>query len=189
MASASIGDYKDALVEALRSFVCCKDSDVQDFLNTKAITFEKRGWATTYLLLSREEFDQNILRVEGYFSLTHKAVIFDSDVSLSSRNRIAGNKRAQTESFVLIGQLGKRMELIDGKICSSNLTATDLLDDAMSVIEHSSDYIVSRNVIIECKPIEKIRTIYEQFGFTDLQFDKSEGLHTLYLKLENKIIF
>ena len=57
MASASAGDYKDTLVEALRCFQCCKDKDVQEFLNNKAINFETRGWATTYLLLSQEAFE------------------------------------------------------------------------------------------------------------------------------------
>lgn len=189
MASASIGDYKDALVEALRSFTCCKDSDVQDFLNSKAISFEKRGWATTYLLLSQEDFDNNILKIEGYFSLTHKAVVFNDGVSLSSRQKISGNKRTETESFVLIGQLGKRIECNNDSIDASELTAEDLLNDAMSIIARSSDYIISRNVIIECKPIEKIKSIYENYGFTDLQYDEQEALHTLYLRLENKIDF
>ena len=76
MLSASAGEYKDILVEALRCFGGVKDHDVQDFLNTKAINFEKRGWVTTYLLLSQEAFEQGILKIEGYFSLTHKAVVF-----------------------------------------------------------------------------------------------------------------
>lgn len=190
MASASIGDYKDALIEALSCFKCCKDLDVQDFLNSKAIDFEKRGWASTYLLLSKKSFDAGDLFIEGYFSLTHKAVVFNERVSFSSRQKLLGNKKAQTGSFVLIGQLGKRMEdKEDGTIVSSPLTANDLLDDAMTIIDQTSNYIVCRNVIIECKPIEKIKSIYESYGFSDLQYDKDEALHTLYLRLESKVSF
>ena len=190
MARASTGDDKNTLVEALRRFKCCKDLDVQGFLNHKAIDFEVRGWATTYLLLSRERFDSGDLFVEGYFALTHKAVIFDSKVSLSSRKKIAGTKTAETESFVLIGQLGKRIGCTsDGTTVCSSLTAVDLLNDAMSIIEQSSNYIISRNVIVECKPIEKIKHIYEHYGFADLQYDEQEALHTLYLRVENKITF
>lgn len=185
-----IGDYKDTLIEALRNFKCYKDSDVQDFLNFKAIDFEMRGWSTTYLLLSEENFKNGNLFIEGYFSLTHKAVIFDDEVSLSSRKKLSGNKKAKTESFVLIGQLGKRMECKkDGVVICSQLSAIDLLNDAMSIIQQSSDYIISRNVIIECKPIEKIKSIYENYGFTDLQYDEDEALHTLYLRMANKISF
>ncbi len=188
MADASARDYKDALVEALHMFRCCKDTDVQDFLNTKAIDFEKRGWATTYLLLNQDEFDEGVLQVEGYFSLTHKAVIFDEDVSGSTRNKLAGTKRAECESFVLIGQLGKYMEQRgDDEIISSSLTSDELLRDALDTISKASDYIISRNIIIECKPIEKVQKIYSDFGFVELQFDGE--LHTMYLKTEHKIDF
>ena len=159
-------------------------------LNSKAIQFETRGWATTYLLLSQEAFDNGELKIEGYFSLTHKAVVFADEVSLSARNKLTGSKVAQTESFVLIGQLGKSIILNeDGTFYASELSATELLNDAVGIIQKSSDYIISRNIIIECKPIEKIKNIYETYGFTDLQYDEQDGLHTLYLRLGNQITF
>lgn len=90
----------------------------------------------------------------------------------------------------MIGQLGKRIERMgNGAITSSHLTGVDLLNDAMSIIEQSSDYIVCRNIIIECKPIDKVRSIYKSYGFTDLQYDEFESLYTLYLRTENRIIF
>lgn len=58
MNDASVRDYKDVLTEALHCFKCYKDADVQDFLNNKAIDFELRGWATTYLLLNSDDFDR-----------------------------------------------------------------------------------------------------------------------------------
>lgn len=188
MLDASARDYKDALVEALNMFKCYKDADVQDFLNNKAIDFELRGWATTYLLLNSDDFDDGVLTVEGYFSLTHKAVIFDDDVSGSMRNRLTGTKRAESQSFVLIGQLGKHMEsLDDGSIAASDLTSQELLNDAIGVVSKASDYIICRNIIIECKDIDKVRQIYRDYGFAELQFDGE--LHTMYLKLEHSIEF
>lgn len=190
MASASAGDYKDTLVEALHCFKCYKDPDVQGFLNNNAIEFEKKGVATTYLLLSQEAFNNNQIRIEGYFSLTHKAVIFAKEVSRTARKKLTGKKDATIRSFVLIGQLGKYIcKNEDGSISCSSLSAKDLLDDAMGIIQQASDYIICRNVIIECKPIEKVKNIYQTYGFTDLQFDKKDGLHTLYLKLDNQIDF
>lgn len=188
MIDASARDYKDALVEALKLFKCYRDTDVQDFLNNKAIDFEVRGWATTYLLLNGDDFDNGILNIEGYFSVTHKAVIFDEDVSGSTRNKLTGTKRAESQSFVLIGQLGKYMEKIDEEtIVASELTSQELLDDAMSIISKSSDYIICRNIIIECKPIEKVQQIYRDYGFAELQFDGD--LHTMYLKMAHNIEF
>lgn len=190
MKSASIGEFKESLIEALKNFKCCKDNDVQNFLNSSAIDFEKRGLATTYLLLAKDKFENGVLFIEGYFSLTHKAVIYQESVSLTSRKKLSGNKKTETESFALIAQLAKRMEINEeGNLISSELTSSELLNDAIQIIEESSEYIICRNVMIECKPIEKVKSIYEKFGFTDLQKSKNGELHTLYLKLESKIDF
>lgn len=190
MASASTREHKDTLVEALRCFKCYKDPDVQGFLNNDAIEFEKRGLATTYLLLSREAFGNNQIKIEGYFSLTHKAVIFAKEVSRTARQKLTGKKDATSRSFVLIGQLGKYIcKNKDGSISCSSLSAKEILDDALTIIQNASDYIICRNVIVECKPIDKVKNIYQTYGFTDLQFDEQDGLHTLYLKIGNQINF
>ncbi len=89
---------------------------------------------------------------------------------------------------MLIGQLGKYIgEAEDGSILASSLTSEELLHDALGIIGNSSDYIISRNIIIECKPIEKVQKIYRDYGFVELQFDGE--LHTMYLKTELGIEF
>ena len=188
MEDASIRNYKDSLIEALQSFKCCKDTDVQDFLNTRAIQFELRGWATTYLLFNKEAFSEGKLLVDGYFSLTHKALSFQQDVSNSLRNRLTGSKKSETHAFVLLGQLGKYIaETENGTFVSSSLTAKEMLDEAFGIIEQASSLIVDRNIIIECKPIEKIQQIYRDYGFTELQFDGQ--LHTMYARLDSTVNF
>lgn len=190
MAEASTRNYKEVLVEALNSFKCCKDLDVESFLKEKAIDFEIRGWATTYLLLDQDSLNAGEIKIDGYFSLTHKAVAFNDDVSKSKRDKVSGNKDSEMSSFILIGQLAKYMEKTDeGEIKSSKITGKELLNDAFQIISNCSDYIINRNVIVECKPIEKVRKLYEAYGFSDLQFDKKDKLHMMYLKLENSIKF
>lgn len=187
MIDASTRGYKNSLVEALTDFKCYKDKDVQDFLNKKAINFEKRGLSTTYMLLNQECLKNGVLKIEGYFSLTHKAVLFDENVSGSLKNKLTGAKQSTMHSFVLIGQLGKYMENIHDKVISSELTSQEILNDAINIISKSSDYITCRNIIIECKPIDKIYQLYCDYGFTELQSNKT--LHTLYLKLAQNIDF
>ncbi len=128
------------------------------------------------------------LHIEGYFSLTHKALLFDSSVSGSLRNKLTGSKKADMQSFVLIGQLGKYMAMQpDNTITASSLSSKVMLDDAVSVIDISSEIITCRNVLIECKSIEKVRSIYLQYGFQDLQFDGE--LYTMYFKTDADITF
>ena len=190
MAEASTRNYKEVLVEALKSFKCCKDLDVERFLREDAIDFEKRGLATTYLLLNKSALNAGELKIDGYFSLTHKAVAFNEDVSKSKRGKVSGKKNSEMASFILIGQLAKYMEEIEeGKIESSEITGEELLNDAFQIISNCSDYIINRNIIVECKPIEKVRTLYKTYGFSDLQFDDEDNLHMMYLKLKNRITF
>lgn len=188
MVDASARDYKEVLVEALQMFRCWLDPDVQDFINTKAIDFEKRGWATTYLVLNEDDFENGKLHIEGYFSLSHKAVLFDDVVSITTRKKISGTKKADIHPFVLIGQLGKNItKNEDGTFSYSEISSKDLLDDALSIIQQSSEFIVNRNIIIECKSIEKVQKIYSNYGFVELQFDGE--LHTMYLRLDHSIDF
>mgnify|MGYP004618552645 FL=1 len=48
----------------LKTFVCAKNADVQDFLHNKAITFERNLRSCTYLYVSNADKS-----VAGYFSL------------------------------------------------------------------------------------------------------------------------
>lgn len=187
MNDALVRGYKDTLIEALRSFRCFKDEDVQNFLNTKAISFESRGWATTYIFLNAERLKAGELFIEGYFSLSHKAVIFSNSVSGASKSKIAGTKMSETASFVLIGQLGKYMDTSSSPAFKSELSSENILTEAMNIIRCSSDYIVCRNVLIECKPIEKIQKIYSDFGFKELQYE--DGLHSMYLRMDVPVDF
>lgn len=210
--------YDEAsLLEAFSSFQCAysgEDSDdVSLFLKNDAIKNEKYGITRTYLIINDDawnngavqidgyfsialkvlyfntaDFTQGILNIEGYFSVTHKAVIFDDNISGSIRNKLTGTKRAESQFFVLIGQLGKYIDKKDnGAIVSSKSTSQDLLNDAINIICKSSDYIICRNIIIECKDIEKVQKIYRDYGFSELQFDGD--LHTMYLKLAHDIKF
>lgn len=69
MEKASTYHSEKELVEALLAFQCCKDLDVQEFLNNKAVDFEKRGWTTTYLLLAEKEFVRGDLSLLKLFNI------------------------------------------------------------------------------------------------------------------------
>lgn len=61
--------------EALLSFRCAQDPDIESFLHTKAIEFLDRGLCSIYLLLNGELFESGTLFVEAYFTLSHKSLI------------------------------------------------------------------------------------------------------------------
>lgn len=46
------GSPMDVLEQALSSYKNTKDKDIEDFLQKKAILYEKRGWCSTYCLVN-----------------------------------------------------------------------------------------------------------------------------------------
>lgn len=162
------------LTAALNLFRCLKDADIETFLHDKAIDFEKRGYCTVYLILDESAFNRGDISVQAYFTLSHKSIGINPDVSKSVRGKIATHREADFAHFVLIGQLGKYIgENEDGCHIETEVTSSDILSDAFDMIQKASDIIVCRGVLVECGPEEKVHMVYKKFGFSYLQYDDS----------------
>lgn len=186
MQEAVAQQAEDQLAAALNKFKCSKDADIEIFLHTKAIEFEKRGYCTVYLILDEEAFENGCLSIQAYFTLSHKSIGINPEVSRTVRGKIAAHREAESVHFVLIGQLGKYIEKDDAdKYHSAALSAADILNDAFDMIHRASDIIVCRGVLVECSSEEKIHTIYKNYGFSYLQYD--EPHYQFYKRISNVI--
>ena len=61
------------LSDALDSFRCCLDEDIEVFLRQKAFEFVHRGWCSVYLILDESAFDAGRIEISAYFTLSHKS--------------------------------------------------------------------------------------------------------------------
>lgn len=176
--ASDIGDI-DTLVDALSSFRCCKNTDIEIFLRNKAFQYIEREWCSIYLILNRECFVSGEVKIEAYFTLSHKSLIPEK-ASKSKVNDVAGFKYAESVHFVLIGQLGKHIEKFeDGSLVSSNISSVEILDYAFEIIRASSSLIPCRCVLVECGDEEKVHNIYTSYGFKKFQYD---GEHYQFYK-------
>lgn len=168
--------------QALLSFRCAQDKDIEAFLHHKAIEFSDRGWCSVYLLLNEELFKSGKLFVEAYFTLSHKSLIANNNtMSKSAIKRYGGFVTAKTLDFVLIGQLGKWvMQEESGAFSRSSVTGKEILDYAFEVIKTASSLITCRCVLVECSDDAKVCAMYENYGF---QFFQNDGQHNQYCKL------
>ena len=66
---------------ALSNFKCCQDLDIENFLHTNALNFLERGWCSVYLLLDEKAFLDNELKIEAYFTLSHKTLCVTSEMT------------------------------------------------------------------------------------------------------------
>lgn len=87
------------------AFKCIKDSDIQSFLNFKAITFQNHNWCTVYLILNKDEFDLHKIKIEAYFTLSHKCIGVCDDLSNTKKKEVGFSKTGSYIHFVLIGHL------------------------------------------------------------------------------------
>lgn len=145
----------------LKTFVCTKNTDVQDFLHNKAITFERNLRSCTYLYVSNADKS-----VAGYFSLgitytltnkLDKAVVKFLDGYTDETIAIP---------CYLIGQLGK------SDTCKEKI-GSFLLDDALSIIDKAQESLNGRFVLIDSVNDERVIKFYEQNSFIAIENDKS----------------
>lgn len=51
--------------DALASFRCDLDKDIETFLHEKALNFIERGWCSVYLIVDEAEFDNGHINDDG----------------------------------------------------------------------------------------------------------------------------
>lgn len=168
--------------DALASFRCDLDKDIETFLHEKALNFIERGWCSVYLIVDEAEFDNGHIKVEAYFTLSHKSLIPDA-ASKNSIKATSGFKTAQSIHFVLIGQLGK-YKYIENEhhIVSSPITGKQILDYAFEVIYDASNLIPCRCALVECSADENIQNFYRNNGFKYFQYDGDH--HQFYREIK-----
>lgn len=176
--ASDVGEL-DRLSDALDSFRCYKDEDIETFLRYDAFTYLERGWCAIYLILDENAFDQGRIKVDAYFTLSHKSLIANN----ASKTRIksaTGFKTAESIHFVLIGQLGKYIEKInDSTDLCADITSTQILDYAFEIIHDSSNLIPCRCVLVECSDNPKVQKVYTDYDFLPFQYD---GKHYQFYK-------
>ena len=137
----------------LKTFSCAKNTDVQDFLHNKAITFERNLRACTYLYTSNADKS-----VAGYFSIgitytltnkLDKAVVKFLDGYTDETIAIP---------CYLVGQLGK------SDSCKEKI-GNYLLDDALSIIDKAQDSLKGRFVLIDAVNDDKVINFYKENSF------------------------
>lgn len=135
----------------LDTFSCSRDSDREDFLRNKAMIFEKKNMARTYLAIMDE-------RIAGYYTLSIRCLRVPDDLNVSTSlskkmNIDPDNNVAQS---YLLGQLGRADYSYKGM-------GADLLEDALEIVKQANGLVGCRVVRVDC--MDELIPYYEQHGF------------------------
>ena len=180
MERASDTNALDNLSDALDSFRCCLDEDIENFLRHKAMEFVRRNWCSVYLIVDEQSFDRGRIKIDAYFTLSHKSLI-PTEASKTNIKNASGFKDSESVHSVLIGQLGKYMEEIDeDRILAGPIHSREILDNAFEIIELSNTLIPCRCALVECNDNVKVHQIYADYGFKFFQYD---GGHYQFYRL------
>ncbi len=150
----------------LGSFTCSRDRDRKDFLHNKAILFEKKGMARTYLAIMDDG-------IAGYFTLSIRClrVPDDQEVSKSLSKKMNIDPDNNVAQSYLLGQLGRADDSYKGM-------GADLLEDAIELVKQANGIVGCRVVRVDCQ--DELIPYYEQHGFRYLcETEPAEGKPSL----------
>lgn len=166
----------------IQKFYCKKNTDIESFIKTKSIDFEKNNMCRTYLVL-----DEDILTESGQFSIIGFFSITTTTLQISSftntaRRRLFGRFYPKKQNYVpifLIGQLGR-----NDIYSSVHMPGETLLDEAINIIHKAKRYIGGQLVLLECQPKSKLIKVYENYGFAEVNRNEDGTLTRMILKID-----
>lgn len=177
-------DIKEkGIEEAFKKFSCNRETDLEDFLSNKAITYEKTNFGKTHLLIDLDELNKNEeVSIVAYFTISQKSIDI-SDMSKKKKRKVLGEYpgRDGLKSIpaYLIGQLGRC-----DKYSSEDLPGQQLLNECYHAISMAARVVGGKIVVLECRE-HMFEKFYENQEFKKL-YDSlnDEKLYTLYKKID-----
>lgn len=156
---------EDNCQKILSTFSCPLNTDVEDFIHTKAIQFAKQKIAISYLVFAEQD---NMRYLVGYYTLTNKFVCVNN-TSLSKTMQKKIGKFSQYDpasdrfmvSMPLIAQLGKNFNTN----LPMKMAGADLLEMALDRVLEVEHLIGGKTVYIECNNHPKLFDFYSATGF------------------------
>jgi len=147
----------------LETFTCSRNSDLQDFLHHKAMTFEHHLRSRTYLYL-----DNVTKEVAAYFTVTI-STLHTENVSAKIIKLLDGYQDdVESIPCFLIGQLGKSDQ------CESIKIGTHILYDATDVIDQAQQMLGGRFILLDAINIKEVIKFYEENVFIPIEEDETQ---------------
>lgn len=157
---------EDEVKHLLSDFYCPLNLDVEEFIQDKAIVFDKQGISKTHLVFA--QYKKEFL-LSGYFTLAPKVFLMgkDAKISKTTRKRIKkfgtyiSDIKKYCVSAPLIGQLGKNYKYKDKGL----ITGKILLDMACKEVAAAQASLGGNLVYLECEDTPRLVEFYQLNGF------------------------
>lgn len=161
-----VGKYNETdLQEFLNTFVCSKNSDVEEFIKKKSISFEKGNKCKTYLVHYGDTLDKD--NWIGYFSLSLQSIEISKTICSNTYkkklSRFNNNNNGDIIKVdgVLIAQLGKH----DINSVGHEEVGKMMLQKAEAFTHNIFRIAGGKIGFLECENNEKLIQFYENNGY------------------------
>jgi putative methionine-R-sulfoxide reductase with GAF domain len=167
---------EERVQEALSSYACPLNRDIERFLREQSISFSKSSSARTFLVFTSVI---GKLRLVGFFTLAPKSLVIEefSGITKSLEKKIRwfsdsyhigsgeNEQVVQIVNVILIAHLGKNY--CDG--ANELITGEQLLAIAFAKIVEIQRELGGRFVSVECEETPSLLGFYQNNGFIKLQ--------------------
>lgn len=169
---------KEDVLEALSSFSCPLDKNIEEFVREKAYNFETHDLSRTFLIYDNDKFC-------GIFTLAMSKVDVNSNLTRREKKELFGTTYSlgKTIPAHLIGQISKNFtnnldELITGK---------EILDNAKNYIYVANDLTPAPIIRVDCAKKEELAEFYKRCGFleTGILNDNKNDLDMYLIPVDN----
>lgn len=179
------------LIQLLSSFSCEQDRDIERFLRSRAVEFERLSKSRTYLICDEEQLadtedKKDALIIYGYISLALKILSVPDTVSNRVRKELDGfhaklhGQQIQEFPCYLIGQLSR-----SSNVPKDAVSGKQLIGFACDVAAAAVDAVGGRYIMAECRNEEKLIRFYERNHFREIArvSDKDQTMVQLIRRL------
>lgn len=157
-----MGDEK--IESFIANFSCSKDEDIEYFIKNKAISFERKGKARTFIIFDEDANDVS-KAILGYFTLAITVLEVPETLSNMQRKKLDGMSAKKygtvLKSFpaILIGQFAKN------DFACNSFSGDLLMSFCFSKILEGQKILGGRVLLVECKNVTKLLDFYSEYGF------------------------
>ncbi|KIM11386.1 MAG: hypothetical protein KU37_07110 [Sulfuricurvum sp. PC08-66] len=161
-----IHSSKTKVKKLLETFICTKNSDLENFLHNQAMTFERNLRSRTYLYVENET-----KKVVAYFTIALN-ILHTDKISSEVIFLLDGYKNdSKTIPCFLIGQVGKSDLYEKVKI------GEYILADAVEIINSAQQALGGRFILLDAINQSKVVAFYQQNAFFPIE--KEEGQESI----------
>jgi len=171
--------------EAISTFKCENDVEVEKFLKLRALQFESTAKSRTYLIIAEEDLIiHGNVRILAYYTVALQTLKIPEEISNNQIKKLdgysarkGGEKITEISAF-LIGQLDKN------DLFGENINGDVIIESALSILMRVRKLIGGRIVFVECLDKPELINFYERNGFKVFRQDPLDKLIQMVRNLE-----